>query len=101
MRIPLLMAVTALLLCSACGGRTVVSVPGDTLYTVSCDNDPNDCRVGAQTLCAGPYELVSNSGGEGKKRVGNFGWVDTDGEQSDVGSGGGRYSIRIRCVQRP
>ncbi len=95
----LLLLSTILLLCAGCGSNKVV-MPGDysPVYTVSCDDNPNDCLVGAQVLCNGPYELESRPD-EGKKaKTGGFGWVDTDGTQSDMGGGaGGKYSIRIRC----
>jgi len=86
-----------LLLCVGCGKR-VVSLPGDTpVYTISCDNVLDDCYTGAKTLCNGPYEPVNDPLGNRKTGAGSFGWVDSSGQQQDLGSGGGKYSIRIRC----
>ncbi|MDR2695556.1 MAG: hypothetical protein LBC79_04165 [Deltaproteobacteria bacterium] len=85
-----------LLLCAGCGKQTV-SLPGETpVYTVSCDRTPDDCHVGAQTLCNGPYEAIS-AAPDKKAAPGSFGWVAASGEQQDSGSGGGRYTLRIRC----
>ena len=97
MRISMLTVLAlGLLLCAGCGNR-VVSLPGETpVYTISCDRSPEDCLVGAQTLCNGPYEAVGGSS-EKKTAPGSFGWVAASGAQQDSGSSGGRYSIRIRC----
>ncbi|MCL1985012.1 MAG: hypothetical protein FWG59_00995 [Betaproteobacteria bacterium] len=99
MRIYSLLTVLAfsLLLCAGCGKREI-SLPGDTpVYTVSCDNTLDDCYTGAKMLCNGPYELASTPLPGKKATLGSFGWVDSSGEQQDLGSGGGRFSIRIRC----
>ena len=87
-----------LLLCAGCG-TSKVAVPGETpVYTISCDRSPDDCHTGAQTLCNGPYEIATGSDSPDKKTVpGSFGWVDTSGAQQDSGSGGGKYTLRIRC----
>ena len=87
-----------LLSCAGCG-TAKVSLPGETpVYTISCDNSPDDCYVGAQTLCNGPYEFVTGIlPGESRAAPGSFGWVDPSGQQQDIGGSGGRYSIRIRC----
>ena len=99
MRIYFILAVLALglLLCAGCGTKAM-SLPGETpVYTISCDNTPDDCFVGAKTLCNGPYESVTEPLPGKKAAPGSFGWVDSSGEQQDLGSGGGKYSIRIRC----
>ena len=90
--------VFGLLLCAGCG-KARVSLPGETpVYTISCDNTLDDCHVGARTLCNGPYEPVTGTLSDEKRMAhGSFGWVDASGQQQDVGSGGGRYSIRILC----
>ena len=86
-----------LLLCAGCGQRAI-SLPGVTpVYTISCDSTPDDCYAGAQTLCNGPYEPITEPLPGKKAAFGSFGWVDSSGEQQDIGSGGGKYSIRIRC----
>ena len=99
MRMYFILAVPALgvLLCAGCGTREI-SLPGDTaVYTISCDNTLDDCYAGAKTLCNGPYAPVAEPLPGKKAAPGSFGWVDSAGEQQDLGSGGGRYSIRIRC----
>jgi hypothetical protein len=99
MRTLLLVAIPALplLMCAGCGSGKI-SLPGDApVYTISCDNDPGDCYAGAQTLCGGAYEAAGGERRGEDGRAGNFGWVGTDGSQLEAGSGGGRYSIRIRC----
>jgi len=100
MRIFLLMVVLAfgILLCAGCG-KSQVSLPGDTsvVYTISCDNTLDDCHTGARTLCNGPYEAVTEPSPGKKAAFGSFGWVGPSGEQQDLGSGGGKYSLRIRC----
>ena len=99
MRIYAMLAIPALgaLLCAGCGKREI-SLPGDTpVYTISCDNTPDDCYAGAKTLCNGPYEPVTAPLPGKKAAPGSFGWVDSSGAQQDLGSGGGKYSIRIRC----
>ena len=99
MRLYSMLAVLAfgLLFCGGCG-KARVSLPGETpVYTISCDNTLDDCYVGAQTLCNGPYEHATALPDEKKTAPGSFGWVDAAGQQQDAGSGGGRYSIRIRC----
>ena len=98
MRISMLTLLTlGLLLCAGCG-TSKVAMPGETpVYTISCDRSPDDCYAGAQTLCNGPYEPVTLTAPNKKTAPSSFGWVDTSGEQQDAGSGGGRYTIRIRC----
>ena len=99
MRMYAILAVLALgaLLCAGCGTRAV-SLPGDTpVYTISCDTHPDDCYAGAKTLCNGSYEAVTEPLPGKNVAPGSFGWVDSSGEQQDIGSGGGKYSIRIRC----
>ena len=97
MRISILTVLALGLLCAGCGTRTV-SLPGEApVYTIGCDNNPDDCHAGATMLCNGPYESVTEPLPGKKATLGSFGWVDTSGEQQDIGSGGGRYSIRIRC----
>ena len=99
MRIYSMLTILALgfLLCAGCGKREV-SLPNDTpVYTISCDNTLDDCYEGAKTLCNGSYESVAESLPGKKTSLGRFGWVDSSGEQQDLGSGGGKYSIRIRC----
>jgi hypothetical protein len=86
-----------LLLCAGCG-KMQVSLPGETpMYVVSCDHSLDDCHEGARTLCGGPYESVSEDLPGKKAGPGSFGWVGASGEQQDLGSGSGKYSIRIRC----
>ena len=99
MRISMLMALTlGLLLCAGCGTRKI-SLPGEApVYTISCDRSLDDCHAGAQTLCNGPYEPVAGPSAPSRNTApGSFGWVDVSGTQQDAGSGGGKYSIRIRC----
>jgi len=98
MRISILAVLAlGLLLCAGCGSRAV-SLPGEApVYTISCDNSLDDCYKGATMLCNGPYEPVAEPLPGKKAAPGSFGWVDTSGEQQDLGSGGGKYSIRIRC----
>ena len=86
-----------LLLCAGCG-KQAVSLPGEApVYTITCDRSPDDCHVGAQTLCNGSYEAISSAAPEKKTAPGSFGWVSAAGEQQDSGSSGGKYSLRIRC----
>ena len=86
-----------LLLCSACGSKNI-SMPGEKpVYTVTCDNKPEDCHAGAQSLCGGPYTPETRSTWAKQRAADSFGWVEPNGEQAEIGSGGGRYSIRIRC----
>ena len=99
MRISILTVLAfGLLLCAGCGKNEVV-LPGDTsaMYTISCDNTLDDCHAGARTLCNGPYESVTEALPGKKSAPASFGWVDSEGEQQDLGSGGGKFSIRIRC----
>ena len=99
MRISLLTVLAfGLLLCVGCG-KSQVSLPGDTsvVYTISCDATLDDCHAGARTLCNGPYEPVTEPSPGKKTAFGSFGWVGPSGEQQDLGSGGGKYSLRIRC----
>ena len=63
MRIYAVLVILALglLLCAGCGKREI-SLPGDTpVYTISCDNTLDDCYAGAQTLCNGPYEPITQA----------------------------------------
>ena len=84
-------------LCAGCGKREI-SLPGEKpVYAVSCDKSLDDCYAGAQMLCNGPYEAITTPLPGKKGMPGDFGWVDTAGEQQDLGSGGGTFSIRIRC----
>jgi hypothetical protein len=86
-----------LLLCAGCGTRAV-SLPGEMpVYTISCDNSLDDCYAGAKMLCNGAYEPITEPLQGKQAAPGSFGWVDTSGGQQDIGSGGGKYSIRIRC----
>ena len=87
----------SLMLCAGCA-KGGLSLPGETpVYTVSCDNSLDDCHTGAYLLCNGPYEIEAEPLSHGRKAVpGSFGWVDTAGQQQDVGNSG-KYSIRIRC----
>jgi len=98
MRIPMLTVLTlSLLLCAGCG-TSKLSLPGEApVYTISCDRSLDDCHAGAQTLCNGPYELTTGPAAGKQAAPGSFGWVDASGAQQDAGSGGGKYSIRIRC----
>ena len=100
MRMPMLTILAfGLLLCAGCA-RGGISLQDETpVYTVSCDNSPDDCHAGARTLCGGPYEMEDGSppSADTGRTLSGFGWVDVSGRQQDSGSGGGRYSIRIRC----
>ena len=92
-----LIIVLFLALGAGCGGRHV-SMPGETpVYTISCDNSLEDCYSGAQQLCGGAYELETAPLTGKPSAAGSFGWVDTKGDQHDMGGVGGKHSIRIRC----
>ena len=87
----------AFLLCAGCGNRAV-SLPGETpVYTISCDDSLDGCHAGAATLCNGSYESITEPLPGKKTSPGRFGWVDSSGAQQDLGSGSGKYAIRIRC----
>ena len=99
MRLYVILAVLALglPLCVGCGSKAI-SLPGEMpVYTISCDHTLDDCHAGARSLCNGPYEQTIEPVLGKKTAPGSFGWVDSAGEQQDLGSGGGKYSLRIRC----